>query len=64
MRYSLSPAGKEGVYRDQKGHKVVRRITGQGSEEFKWEGGKKILLTFMGTASPMAAVPPSSGGAG
>ena len=62
--YSLSPGGKEGVYRDQKGNKVVRTITGQGSEEFKWEGGKKILLTFTGSASQMPAAPPSGGGAG
>ena len=56
--YSLDPTDREGQYRDQKGNKVTRTITGN-REEFKWEGGKKILLTF--TGSPGAA-PPASGG--
>lgn len=59
--YSLSPGGKEGHYRDQKGNKVVRTVTGGGTEEFKWEGGKKILLSFAGSAGLAAAAPPPSG---
>jgi hypothetical protein len=46
--YSLTPAGQEGHYRDQKGNKVVRTVSGGSTEEFKWDGGKKILLTFAG----------------
>ena len=58
--YDLSPTGRGGQYRDQKGNKVVRTITGRSSEEFKWDGGIKILLTF--TGSP-GSTPPASGGA-
>lgn len=43
--YSLSPGGKADHYKDQKGIKVVRTQSGT-SEEFKWEGGKKITVTF------------------
>jgi hypothetical protein len=57
--YSLTPSGGQGQYRDAKGNKVTRTNTGPSSEVFKWEGGKKILLTF--TGSPGAA-PPSGGG--
>jgi hypothetical protein len=57
--YSLTPTDRQGQYRDQKGNKVMRTNTGGSTEEFKWEGGKKILLTF--TGSPGAA-PPASGG--
>ena len=35
-RYSLSP-----------GNNVVRTLSGGGSEEFKWQGGKKINVTFV-----------------
>ena len=59
--FDLSPGDKQGVYRDQKGNKVVRKITGQGTEEFKWEGGKKILLTYPGSTG--AAVPAATVGA-
>ncbi len=45
--YSLSPGNKADHYKDQKGNKVVRTRSGGGSEEFKWEGGKKILVTFV-----------------
>ena len=57
--YSLTPTDRQGQYRDQKGNRVTRTLTGSSTEEFKWEGGKKILLTF--TGSPGAA-PPASGG--
>jgi len=42
--YSLAPGNKSGHYKDQKGNKVVRTRSGN-AEEFKWEGGKKILVT-------------------
>jgi hypothetical protein len=54
--YSLAPTDRHGEYQDQGGHKVVRTATGN-SEEFKWEGGKKILLTYSGS---LGAVPPVS----
>jgi hypothetical protein len=57
--YSLTPTDRKGQYRDQKGNRVMRTITGSSTEEFKWEGGRKVLLTF--TGSPGAA-PPASGG--
>ncbi len=46
--YSLSPGGKANHYKDQKGIKVVRTQAGGNSQEFKWEGGKKIVVTFGG----------------
>ncbi|MGE5289489.1 MAG: hypothetical protein ACM3ML_20280 [Micromonosporaceae bacterium] len=58
-RYSLSPSGRDGQYRDQKGNRVTRTITGGSTEEFKWEGGTKILLTFAGSSG---SAPPASGG--
>jgi hypothetical protein len=42
--YSLAPGNKSGHYKDQKGNKVVRTRSGN-AEEFKWEGGRKILVT-------------------
>ena len=44
--YSLAPGNKANHYKDQKGNKVVRSIGAGGVEEFKWEGGKKIIVTF------------------
>jgi hypothetical protein len=55
--YSLAPGNKNGHYKDQKGNKVVRTHSG-GAEEFKWEGGKKIIVTF--TSSPTSYNHPSS----
>ena len=46
--YSLSPGNKPEHYKDQKGNKVVRTSAGN-SEQFKWEGGKKIIVTFVST---------------
>jgi len=44
--YALRPMDKSNHYKDQKGHKVVRTMASAGSQEFKWEGGKKITVTF------------------
>jgi hypothetical protein len=43
--YSLAPGNNAGHYKDQKGNKVVRTRSGS-AEEFKWEGGKKVIVTF------------------
>jgi hypothetical protein len=48
--YSLAPGNKSGHYKDQKGNKVVRTSAGN-SEEFKWEGGKKIIVTWASSPS-------------
>jgi hypothetical protein len=62
--YSLVPAGKEGQYQDQKGNKVVRTVTGGDTESYKWEGGRKILLTFApGTGSGAGGSAAPAGGA-
>ena len=54
--YSLSPGNQPNHFKDQKGHKVVRTQAGGGTQEFKWEGGKKVTVTFGGsTASGGAA---------
>ena len=45
--YSLSPGNKADHYKDQKGNKVVRTQSSGSSEEFNWEGGKKIIVTFV-----------------
>ena len=52
--YSLAPGNKAGNYKDQKGNKVVRTRSGN-AEEFKWEGGRKIIVTFV--SSPAASRP-------
>jgi hypothetical protein len=44
--YSLRPTGKANHYKDQKDIKVVRTMAGGNTQEFKWEGGKKITVTF------------------
>jgi hypothetical protein len=44
--YNLRPLDKSNQYKDQKGHKVVRTMASGRSQEFKWEGGKKITVTF------------------
>ena len=63
--YSLTPGGQAGVYHDQKGNKVVRTLSGGNTEEFKWDGGRKIILTYTsGGGSSGYTPPPSSGAAG
>ena len=46
--YNLQPAGQPDRFRDQKGNKVVRSYAGGNTQEFKWEGGKKVIVTFSG----------------
>ncbi len=53
--YSLAPGNKSGNYKDQKGNKVVRTMGAGGTQEFKWEGGKKIIVTY--SSSPAASAP-------
>ena len=48
--YSLAPGNQPNRFKDQKGNKVVRTQAGGNTQEFKWEGGKKIIVTF-GTSS-------------
>jgi len=61
--YSLVPSGKEGQYRDQKGIKVVRTVSGN-TQEFKWDGGKKIILTYTGAAATNYPASSAGGGGG
>jgi hypothetical protein len=49
--YSLSPGNQPDHFKDQKGNKVVRTQAGGNTQEFKWEGGKKVTVTFGATAS-------------
>jgi len=44
--YNLTPGNQADHFKDQKGHKVVRTQAGNGVQEFKWDGGKKIVVTF------------------
>jgi hypothetical protein len=55
--YSLAPGNKPDHYKDQKGNKVVRSMGSGGAQEFKWEGGKKIIVTYSST--PAASQPSS-----
>jgi len=55
--YSLAPGNQPNHFKDQKGNKVVRKQAGGNTQEFKWEGGKKVTVTFGGSSS-------SSGGGG
>jgi galactokinase len=45
---SLSPGNGAEQYRDQRGNKVHRVSAGSHSQEFKWEGGKHVIVTFLG----------------
>jgi len=47
--YSLAPGNQPNHFKDQKGNKVVRTQAGGDTQEFKWEGGKKVTVTFTGT---------------
>lgn len=49
--YSLSPGKQPHHFKDQKGHKVVRTHAGGDTQEFKWEGGKKLIVTFGASSS-------------
>ena len=53
---SLSPGSQPNHFKDQKGNKVVRTQAGGNTQEFKWENGKKLVVTFGGS--------PSGGGGG
>jgi len=45
---SLSPGNGADQFRDQRGNKVHRTSAGSNSQEFKWEGGKRLTVTFLG----------------
>ena len=49
--FSLAPGNKPNHFKDQKGRKVVRTQAGGNTQEFKWEGGLKIIVTFGGSSS-------------
>ncbi len=49
--YSLSPGDKPDHFKDQKGNKVVRTQAGGNTQEFKWDGGKKVTVTFGASSS-------------
>jgi hypothetical protein len=48
---SLSPTDQANHFKDQRGNKVVRTAAGGNSQEFKWEGGRKVHVTFGGSAT-------------
>jgi len=49
--YSLAPGNKPDHFKDQKGNKVTRTQAGGNTQEFKWEGGRKIIVTFGSSSS-------------
>jgi hypothetical protein len=59
--FELRPGDKANHFKDQKGNKVVRTVTGANTQEYKWDG-KKITVTFVSGASSGAAYAPSHGG--
>ena len=46
QNFSLAPGGHSNHFTDQKGNKVIRTQASGNTQEFKWEGGKKIIVTF------------------
>lgn len=44
--YNLRPGNQANHYRDQKGNKVVRTNSSGNTQEFKWEGGTRMIITF------------------
>ncbi len=44
--YNLRPGNQANHYRDQKGNKVVRTSSSGNMQEFKWEGGTRVIITF------------------
>lgn len=50
-KYSLSPTDKPDHFKDQKKNKVVRKSATATSQEFRWEGGKKIIVTFVASGT-------------
>jgi hypothetical protein len=45
--YNLRPGNQANHYRDQKGNKVVRTSSSGNTQEFKWEGGTRMIITFL-----------------
>lgn len=45
-KHSLAPGKNANHYKDQKGNKVIRAQSGGNSQEFKWEGGTRIIVSF------------------
>jgi hypothetical protein len=43
--YELRPTEKADHFKDEKGNKVVRTVTGDGAHEYKWEN-KKIIVSW------------------
>jgi hypothetical protein len=43
---SLSPTNQANHFKDQKGNKVVRTGAGGNTQEYKWEGGTRVIVTF------------------
>lgn len=43
---SLSPGNSADQYRDQHGNKVHRIRAASHTQEFKWDGGKHVVVTF------------------
>jgi hypothetical protein len=59
VTHSLSPGNKADHFKDQKGNKVVRTRAGGNTQEFKWEGGTKIIVTFVAQGGGHGAAHPS-----
>lgn len=43
---SLSPTNKANHFKDRHGDRVVRTGAGASQQVFKWESGKKVIVTF------------------
>jgi hypothetical protein len=46
VTYSLSPGKNANHFKDQKGNKVIRTQASGSTQEFKWEGGTRVIVTF------------------
>jgi len=59
---SLSPTNQANHFKDKKGHKVVRTGTGSNRQEYKWEGGGRLIVTFSTSPSYGGASAGAGGG--
>ncbi|MDH4166792.1 MAG: hypothetical protein OEY13_14260 [Gammaproteobacteria bacterium] len=46
--YSLRPGNRANHFKDEKGNNVVRTNSSGNVQEFKWEGGTRVIITFYG----------------
>ena len=59
---SLSPTNQANHFKDQKGNRVVRTGTGSDRQDYKWEGGRRVIVTFATSPSYAGSSAGAAGG--